>query len=104
MMYVLVLVIGIILGLILYKKFPKCVRTWFPDLLPRSIVYEIQFRISWLSQPSLFNEDINGELIKTKPITVRVEAINEEEALANLHELLLQEVKPDLITIKEIND
>lgn len=103
-MYFLVLIIGIVLGLILYKKFPKWVRVWFPDLLPRTIVYEIQFRISWLSQPSLFNEDINGELIKTKPITVRVEAINEEEALANLHELLLQEVKPDLITIKEIND
>ncbi len=98
------LIIGIAVGILLYIKVPIWIKKWFPKWERELKVYEIQFRISWLSQPSLFNVEVNGELIKTKPITVRIKAINEQSALLHLHELVIQEVKPDLITIKEIND
>jgi hypothetical protein len=103
-MYLLMLIIGIVVGIILYRKVPIWIRKWFPKWDPELKVYEIQFKISWLSQPSLFTVEVNGELIKTKPITIRVKAQNEESALLQLHELIIQEIKPDLLTIKEVND
>ncbi len=103
-MYLLMLIIGVVVGIILYIRIPIWIKTWFPKWIKETKVFEIQFRISWLSQPSFFNVEVNGELIKTKPITVRVEAQDEESALLHLRELIIQEIKPDLITIKEIND
>jgi hypothetical protein len=103
-MYLLVLILGSILGIILYKKVPVWLHHYKPVFFPPRKTYEIQFRLTWLSQPSIFTTDLNGDLVKTKPITVRITADSEHDALMYLNELILQETKPDLIAIKEADE
>ncbi len=103
-MYLIVLIVGVLLGGFVYKSnlLNKILNKY--RFFPKNKYFEIQFRLLWLSQPSIFTADVNGDLIKTKPITIRIVAESEHDALIYLNELLLQEVKPDLIAIKEIDE
>ncbi len=103
-MHLLMLILGVVIGIILYKKAPVLFSRYRPMFFPSKKTYEIQFRLTWLSQPSIFTTDINGDLVKTKPITIYITADTEHEALSNLNELILQETKPDLISIKEADE
>ena len=65
--------------------------------------YEIVFRVDFYSPGSMFSPS-KGQLIKSQPITVMVRAVNEQGALHLLDDIIKEEVKAELVRIKEIKD
>jgi hypothetical protein len=66
--------------------------------------FEIVFRIDYYQQPSLYNKDAKGQLIKSAPITVKIRAATEKDALNLLDDIIRDETKGELVRIKEIKD
>ena len=66
--------------------------------------FEVVFRINYYQQSSLFNSNAKGQLIKSQPITVRIRAVNEENALHLLDDIIKEETNSELVRIKEIKE
>ncbi|MDP2692725.1 MAG: hypothetical protein Q8O88_03755 [bacterium] len=67
-------------------------------------VYEVVFRLDFFELPSLYSNNIKGQLIKSAPITVRIGATSEKEALHLLDDIIKEETKGELVRIKEIKE
>lgn len=67
-------------------------------------VWEVVFRIDYYQQPSLYNSNAKGQLIKSQPITVRISAGSEQEALHLLDDIIKEETKGELVRIKEVKE
>lgn len=64
--------------------------------------FEIEFRIEYYSQPSIYHPGEEGILVKTSPIKAQIDAADQEEALDVLSEIIRNEVKSELVYIREI--
>lgn len=64
--------------------------------------YEIEFKIEFYSQPSIHHLGEVGTLVKTDPLKIQVDAKTEDEALSLVDLIVKQEVKSELLSIKEI--
>jgi uncharacterized protein YfcZ (UPF0381/DUF406 family) len=64
--------------------------------------FEIIFKIELYTQPSLHHLGEEGSLVKSEPVKVQVDAENEDDALHILDGVIKQEVKAELLSIKEI--
>jgi hypothetical protein len=92
-----------ILGLMLRPRLSKYIKRQFADFFDNKHKnYEVEFRIEFYNQPSLHHKGEKGVLVKSPPIQIYVEAIDEEDALDILESIIRQEVKGELISIKEI--
>jgi hypothetical protein len=72
---------------------------WFDYKTKR---YEIEFKIEFYSQPSIHHLGETGTLVKTDTIKAQIDAETEDEALTLVDLIVKQEVKSELISIKEI--
>ena len=94
-----------VLGLMLRPRLSKYIRKQFADFFDNKHKnYEVEFRIEFYNQPSLHHIGEKGVLVKSPPIQIYVEAIDEEDALNILESIIRQEVKGELISIKEISE
>lgn len=66
--------------------------------------WEVVFRIDYYQQPSLYNKDAKGQLIKSAPITVKIQATTEKDALDLLDDIIKEETKGELVRIREIKE
>jgi uncharacterized protein YfcZ (UPF0381/DUF406 family) len=64
--------------------------------------YEVVFKIEFYSQPSLHHLGEEGTLVKSEPVKVQVDAENEDDALNVLDGVIKQEIRAELLSIKEI--
>ena len=64
--------------------------------------YEVKFKIEFYSQPSLHHLGEEGVLVKTEPIKAQVDAVDADEALNILDNIIKQEIKAELLELKEI--
>ncbi len=85
----------VLIGLIFL---PKIVDRYFKS---GKKTYEIVFRVDFYSPGSMFSPS-KGQLIKSQPITVMVRAVNEQDALHMLDDIIKEEVKAELVRIKEV--
>ena len=92
--------IGITLTIIGYKVLPILIRKFFPK---RNLkCFEVTFKIEYYQSPSLFNNDCEGNIIKSPPITIKIRATDSDQALHILEEVVREETKGELISINEI--
>jgi len=91
-------------GLVLLGLFliPKLMDKFFNNNKKKT--FEIIFRIDYYQQPSLFGSDTKGQLVKSPPITVKIQASNETGALNILDNIIKEETKGELVEIKEIKE
>lgn len=90
---------GVLLRPLISRIAKKNFTDWFDSKYKR---YEIEFKIEFYSQPSIHHLGETGMLVKTDPIKVQVDAKEEDEALTLVDLIVKQEVKSELISIKEI--
>lgn len=64
-------------------------------------IFKIVFKLDYYQQPSLFSTGAKGSLVKSPPITVRIAANDEDEALHTLDGIIKQETKAELVNIRE---
>jgi hypothetical protein len=64
--------------------------------------YEITFKIEFYSQPSIHHLGEEGVLVKTDSIKLQIDAEGEDEALTMLDGIIKQEIKAELLAMKEI--
>lgn len=92
-----------IIGLLLRPILTKWLKKYFIELFENEYKrYEVVFKIELYTQPSLHHLGEEGTLVKSDPVRVQVDAEDEEEALILLDTVIKQEVKAELISIKEI--
>lgn len=92
-----------IIGLLLRPILTKWLKKYFIELFENEYKrYEIVFKIELYTQPSLHHLGEEGTLVKSDPVRVQVDAEDEEEALMLLDTVIKQEVKAELVSIKEI--
>lgn len=96
---ILFLVIGIIIRPWITKFLKKPFLHFFEPVVKR---YEIEFKIEFYSQPSIHHLGETGILVKTDPIKIQIDAENQDEALDLIDSVIKQEVKAELLAIKEI--
>jgi len=101
MLTVFLTVLFFALGLMLRPKISKYIKNNF-EIYSKINVYDIEFRIEFYNQPSLHHEGENGVLVKSPPIKIQIRSTDEEEALISLESIIRQEVKGELISIKEV--
>jgi hypothetical protein len=65
-------------------------------------VFKIIFRIDYYQQPSLFSAETRGALIKSPPIAVKIAARDRDDALHMLEDIIKDETKCELVSIKEL--
>jgi hypothetical protein len=92
------MVIGIFLRPVIVKYFKK-----YLNFQTNEKRFEIEFKIEFYSQPSIHHVGEQGMLVKTDPIKIQVDAKNADEALDMVDLVVKQEVKSELVSIKEIN-
>jgi hypothetical protein len=97
---ILFFIVGLVLRPTIVKLIKNNFSQYFTSKLKR---YEIIFKIEYYSHPSIHHLGGEGILVKTEPIKVQVDAESEDEALSSLDEIVKQEIKSELIAIKEIN-
>jgi len=93
-------VFGVILQPLIMKFIKKHFVHWLHSNLKR---FEIEFRIEFYSQPSIHHLGEQGILVKTDPIKVQVDAETQDDALTIVDLIVKQEIKSELINIKEIS-
>lgn len=91
--------LGIFFRPLIIKFFKNKLSFLFEEQTKR---YEIEFKIEFYSQPSIHHLGETGILVKTEPIKVQVDADTEDEALSTVDQIVKQEVKSELLSIKEI--
>ena len=64
--------------------------------------YEVTFKIEFYSQPSIHHLGEEGVLVKTDSIKLQVDAENQDEALTMLDGIIKQDIRAELLAIKEI--
>lgn len=103
MITVLLIIIFFVIGLLLRPILSKYIRQQLSDFFERKYkTYEIKFRIEFYNQPSIHHEGEKGSLVKSPPIQIQIKSPNEEEALNILENIIKQEVKGELVSIKEV--
>lgn len=90
---------GLILRPVITRLFKKYFYSFFEV---KSTRYEVLFKIEFYSQPSIHHLGEEGILVKTEPIKVQVDAESPDEALNTLDGIIKQEIRAELIDIKEI--
>lgn len=90
---------GVLLRPLISRIAKKNFADWFDSKFKR---YEIEFKIEFYSQPSIHHLGETGVLVKTDPIKVQVDAETEDEALTLVDLIVKQEIKSELLSIKEI--
>jgi len=91
--------IGLTIKPIVSKLLKKYLGDFFESKLKR---FEIVFKIEFYNQPSLHHLGEEGILVKSEPTKIQIDAPDEEEALNILDGVIKQEVKSELVSIKEI--
>lgn len=79
---------------------PRLIDKWFSG--GKKKVFKIVFRIDYYQQPSLFSAETKGSLVKSPPITVRIAANDRDDALHMLDDIIREETKSELVSIKEL--
>jgi|ERR1035437_1042693 hypothetical protein len=103
MITLLLVIVFFTIGLIIRPILSKYIRKQFSDFLERKYkTYEIKFRIEFYNQPSVHHKGEKGSLVKSPPIQIQIKSPNEEEALNILESIIKQEVKGELVSIKEV--
>lgn len=103
MIYITLSILFFIVGLILRPAILKLIKKNFSQFFTSKLKrYEITFRIEYYSHPSIHHLGEEGSLVKTEPIKVQVDAESQDEALSSLDEIVKQEIKSELVAIKEI--
>ncbi len=99
-MAVILSLLFFIVGLFLRPVISKWIKKYF--LVKNTKRFEVVFRIEFYSQPSIHHVGEEGTLVKSEPIKVQVDALDADEALSILDGVVKQEVKSELVSIKEI--
>lgn len=92
-------VIGLAVKPLLSSFFKKHFGDFFEIKLKR---FEIVFKIEFYNQPSIHHLGEEGILVKSDPVKIQIDAPDEEEALNILDGVIKQEIKSELLSIKEI--
>lgn len=98
---IIAFITGALVVLSIFYLLPKVIDNFIKR---RNRVFEIVFRVDYYQQPSLYNKDAKGRLIKSEPITVRIAALNEKEAIAMLDDIIKEKTKGELVRIREIKE
>jgi hypothetical protein len=100
---ILTALIFLIIGIIVRPKLlslinKRIVRTFSQDIHR----YELEFQIQFYNKPSMHQVGVNGELVKLEPIKLNIDAKSEEEAKSMLAEIVKEEIKADLLTVRKV--
>ena len=79
---------------------PRLFDKWFRS--GKKKVFKVVFRLDYYQQPSLFTSETKGTLIKSPPIAVKIAAKDRDEALHVLDDLIKEETRAELVSIKEL--
>lgn len=95
--------ISLVIGIIIRPKLAtlinsKIVRT-FSQKIHR---FELEFQIQFYNKPTMHQVGTNGELVKLEPIKLNIDAKTEEEAISILAEIVKEEIKADLLSVKKV--
>lgn len=93
---------SIVAGLLLRPLISKFVKKHLNFFEEETKRFEIEFKIEFYSQPSIHHLGEQGILVKTDTIKAQVDATSEDEALTMVDEIVKQEVKSELVSIREI--
>jgi hypothetical protein len=96
-MILVVFIINCIIGILLYIYIPKFWRKITKRIQKN---YEIEFCIIYFSHPSDSNK--KGELVKMKPMKLRVTADDEDDARNFMNQIVHDNIKIEISTIEEI--
>ncbi len=92
-----------IVGFFLRPLVSNWVKSYFNDYFESKYHrFEIEFKIEFYNQPSIHHLGQEGILVKSEPVKVQIDAPDEEEALNLLDGVIKQEVKAELLSIKEV--
>jgi hypothetical protein len=92
-----------ITGLILRPAITRLFKKHFAGFFEvKSTRYEVLFKIEFYSQPSIHHLGEEGILVKTEPIKVQIDAESPDDALDVLDGIIKQEIRAELVEIKEI--
>jgi hypothetical protein len=96
-------VLFFIIGLILRPFISRLIKSQFGNFfLDKYKRFEIVFKIEFYSKPSIHHLGEEGMLVKSEPVKVQIDAENEDDALEILDGVIKQEIKAELVSIKEI--
>ena len=103
-MTILFSILFFVLGIFLRPLFTKWIKKHFVNVyFAESKRYEIIFKVEFYNQPSIHHLGEEGILVKSEPIKIQVDADDEDDALDIVDTLVKQEVKAELMAIKEIS-
>ena len=102
-MILLYILLGVCLGIVSYIYIPKFVKKYLtkPD---NSKYFDITFKLVYFVEPSIYHHNTNAELIKTDNIKMKIKALDKNEALNMLEEIVHQEIKLELTEIKDLGN
>jgi hypothetical protein len=96
-------IIFFIAGIILRPQIVKLLKKHFSQYFHKDIKrYEVQFKIEFYNQPSIHHLGEEGKLARSEAIKIQIDAESQDEALSILEGVIKQEVKAELLEIKEI--
>ncbi len=102
-MPVLLAITFFIVGIILRPKIILFLKKHFSQYFQQELKrYEVQFKIEFYNQPSIHHLGEEGKLSKSEAIKIQIDADSQDEALSILEDIIKQEVKSELLEIKEI--
>jgi hypothetical protein len=100
---ILTALICLIAGLLLRPKLVELLNKRIVRTFNQNVHrYEVEFQIQFYSQPGTHEVGANGKLTKLEPFKINIEARSEEEAIALFANIAKHEIKPDLLSIKQI--
>lgn len=99
----LLFLVGIVIGSIIVPLIKKVVDHIILKKREVYNTYDIKFKLTFTTKPSLFDDTQKAKVFKTNEISIKLEAKDNDDALETLNEILHQEVGYELVTIEQIN-
>ena len=91
------LIIGCIIGILLYIYVPKILSKVF-EVVKKE--YDVVISVMYFSHPNEITK--KGEFIRMKPIIVRVQANDENDAIDFANEIIYDGIKIEIESVEEI--
>lgn len=95
-MTALTFIIGSLFGILVYIYVPKLVSR-FSKKIGKD--YEVTFTIMYLTHPKETNK--KGEYVRMKPISIRVKAVDDEDAVDFANEIVHDNIKVEIDSVEE---
>lgn len=90
-------ILGGVFGICMYIYIPKWVSRFF-EVLNKE--YEVKFTLMYFYHPTETSK--KGEYVRMKPIVIRINAIDEEEASKFASEVVHENLKVEIDSVEEV--